>query len=411
MSGDQVTRGGYRDWIGIFVMLSSAPTLGLMFTAMSPALLLIARQFGAAGPPIAIPALGIEIDSSLFAQLVSTLPSAGLMIGSAPAGWAIDRWGARVVLVWSLVAFAIFGSAGAYIENAVLLLASRFALGFAAIGCGAATIWMIGTRFDDRQRAWTLSARNILAGVSGYLSSIAAGHAAAAYGWHAVFGLYLAPLLIIPLALFALQPAPAVRSGPRSVVPMPPLGRLWLVFMLILALAVVMMMNVTQLPFLLKENGITDPKALGGLAAVGSAMGMAGSLVYALIGPRLSLRWNYSLIALTLGAGVAIIGLSHELVMAEIGAWTAGFSAGLLVPHFIRLVLNMAPPAARGRAVGLAFAFLYFGDLLNPLVVHPLAMAIGIHQAFQLLGAAVAVTALQILVPLRLIRARPYAAP
>jgi hypothetical protein len=73
----------------------------------------------------------------------------------------------------------------------------------------------------------------------------------------------------------------------------------------------------------------------------------------------------------------------------------------MLAPHFIRIVLNGAPAEARGPAVGLAFTAIYLGDLLNPFVIHPLAVAIGLHHAFLLVGAIVAVTALQIIVPRR----------
>ena len=72
-----------------------------------------------------------------------------------------------------------------------------------------------------------------------------------------------------------------------------------------------------------------------------------------------------------------------------------------MIPHFARTVLNLAPPAARGRAVGLNFFFTYLGDFLNPVAVHPLALAIGIHRAFLLIGAITAATALQIVVPFR----------
>lgn len=407
MSGNEVTRGGLRDWIAIFLMLSSAPVLGLMFSAMTPALLLIATHFGASGPILSIPWLGVVIDGPFFAQMVSALPSFGLMLAGPAIGWAIDRFGVRVVLVWSLVAFALFGSAGMYVESPLLLLVSRFALGFAAAGYGAATVSMIGIRFNDRQRARALSYRNLLAGLSGFVLVKAAGYAAARFGWHGSFGLYLAALPIVPLVLFAVPPIPSQAIRQANGDPTPSLRPLWPIFGVVAMLAVVMMMNATQLPFLLADNGITDPKAIAHIGAITSLAIMGGTLTYAAVGPHLGPRQNYSLIALALGLGVAITGTSHGAVIATVGASLTSFGSGLMIPHFGRLVLGAAPPAARGRAVGLNYTFTYLGDFLNPVAVHPLALAIGIHQAFQLIGATVAATALQIIVPFRLGRERP----
>jgi MFS family permease len=380
-------------------MLSSAPTLALIFTVMGPVLPMVSAHFGAAGPPIVIPALGIAIDSTLFAQLVGNLPSFGLMLGGAPTGLAIDRFGARNVLIAGFLGFALFGSAGLYVESAEVLLGSRLALGFAAVACAGATIWLIGARFDDRSRARVLSARNILGGVGGVASTFAAGHIASQHGWHGAFALYLAPLAIVPVALLTLRPASPGSHRAKADAPRDSLRHLAPIIASIVALSIVMMMNTTQLPFLLTENGLASPDARSHVMVVGSAATMAGSVLYALIGPELSLRWNYSLIALALGAGVAAIGLSHGALLASVGCGLTGFGAGMLAPHFIRIVLGRAPAAARGRAVGLAFSAIYFGDFVNPFVVHPLAVAIGIHQAFMLIGGGVAVTALQIFLP------------
>ena len=111
------------------------------------------------------------------------------------------------------------------------------------------------------------------------------------------------------------------------------------------------------------------------------------------------MRWNYSLIAAGLGFGVVIIGLSHDAAITRIGVGLTGLGAGYMNPHFGRLVLDRAPAAARGRAVGLNFSSIYFGDLMNPFIVRPLAGMIGIHRAFLIVGAIVAASALQIVAP------------
>ncbi len=111
---------------------------------------------------------GLHIDGPFFGQLIATMPSFGLIVGGAPTGWLIDRLGIRRVLIGALLMFALFGSAGLYIEDPALLLLSRFGLGFAAVAVGAATISLLGARFAGAARARIPRAGgNILGGVVG----------------------------------------------------------------------------------------------------------------------------------------------------------------------------------------------------------------------------------------------------
>ena len=392
----------WRDWIGIAVMLSSAPSLALIFTATGPVLPLIAKHFAPAGhPAFTIPGLNIPVDGPFFAQMLGTIPSVGLCIGGAAAGFAIDRFGVRRVLLWAIVAFALFGSAGLYIDNAVGLLASRFALGFAAIAYGSATIAMIGNRFDDAGRARTLSWRNIAGGIAGIVSIMAAGGIAMSYGWNGVFALFLVPLVMLPATMFAIAPAPPRVTARNEAAAKESLIFLWPILALAVFLAVVMMMNTTQFQFLLVENGITDPKELSHVMLAGSAMSMVGSLLYSELGPKVPFSLNYTISALLLGLGVMTVGLSHGPLVAAMGGALTGTGSGWLIPHLSRTILARTPPAARGRAVGFFFFAIYLGDLMNPIVIRPISLQLGLHRTFFIIGAIVAASALQIVLPRR----------
>ncbi len=391
----------WRDWASIAVMMSSAPSLALIFTATGPVLPLIAKHFTPDGrPAFTIPGLGLAVDGPFFAQMLGTIPSVGLCVGGAAAGFVIDRFGSRRVLIWAILAFALFGSAGLYIDSAVGLLVSRFALGFAAIAYGSATIAMIGNRFDDIGRARTLSWRNIAGGVSGVLSITVAGIVAHTYSWHSVFALFLVPLVMLPATLFSVAPAKPGGMAPREAVK-ESVAFLWPILMLAIFLAVVMMMNTTQFSFLLVENGITDPKELSHVMMVGTIMSMVGSLLYSELGPKVGFSLNYTISAMLLGLGVMTIGLSHGPLVAAMGGALTGTGSGWLIPHLSRTILARTPAAARGRAVGFFFFAIYLGDLINPIVIRPISLGLGLHRTFFIIGGIVAVSALQIVVPRR----------
>jgi MFS family permease len=392
--------GTLRDWIAIGIMLSSAPCLALIFTATGPILPVIAGHF-AGKDGVVFSLLGLQVDGPFYAQLVATLPSFGLIVGGGPSGWLIDRYGVRRVLTGAVVLFVLFGSAGFYLDQAALLLLSRFGLGFAAVALGAGAISMVGERFDPAGRARLLSWRNIAGGVVGVATSWYAGDLTEAFGYHAVFAVFLVPVILIPLILYAIAPqTPRSHAAKRNVPPVS-LAFLWPIYGLAVVLAVVMMINATQLPFLLVANGITAPHEISHTVVLGSLASMAGSVLYAWAGPRLNVSGNYTAGAAMLGLGVTVIGLSHDRLIASIGIAITGMGAGWVAPHLSRLVLDRAPEAARGRAVGLNFSAIYFGDFINPFVVRPIAQAVGIHNAFILIGGTVALSALQILVPRR----------
>ena len=72
----------WRDWVAIAVMVSSAPSLALIFTATGPVLRVIANHFASDGrPAFVIPGLGLSVDGPLFAQMLGVLPSVGLCVG------------------------------------------------------------------------------------------------------------------------------------------------------------------------------------------------------------------------------------------------------------------------------------------------------------------------------------------
>jgi MFS family permease len=130
-------------------------------------------------------------------------------------------------------------------------------------------------------------------------------------------------------------------------------------------------------------------------------MGMIGSLLYSELGPKVGFSLNYSISALLLGLGVMTVGLSHGPVVAAMGGALTGAGSGWLIPHLARTILARTPPSARGRAVGFFYFAIYLGDLINPLVIRPISLQLGLHRTFFIMGSIVALSALQIVLPRR----------
>jgi hypothetical protein len=90
----------------------------LAFTAFAPALPQMARDLGEHG--------------QLAAQMSMALAALGVMIGSLPIGWILEKTGTRSTMLAGLLAYGAAGAGGLVLRDATLLLATRFMVGFAA---------------------------------------------------------------------------------------------------------------------------------------------------------------------------------------------------------------------------------------------------------------------------------------
>lgn len=370
---------------GVKVVLLSGPCfLTLVFTVLPPVLHGVAEHFGggAAG--------------QLAAQLVMILPSVGLMLGGPLIGWLIDRLGARGVMLVSLTAYGLLGSAGTFIDAKWTLLATRFALGFAASGIVTSTMTMIGERFGPAQRARLLGYSTFCGAASGLLSLLLSGSLAEAGDWHAPFAMYLLAFCMMPLVMVCL-PAQPVKPRNRETVSTGALGQLTAIFPIYGATAMIYVaafMTNAQVSFLLATNGITSPVLQSRVIGVASLTTAIGGAMYGAFHRRIGGEWIFCVILAALGCGITVIGLSHTAIMVAIGCGLSGLGGGMLFPHMLNRVLERAHANVRSRAVGLQYSAVFFGDFLNPFILAPITLIAGIHGAFMFIGSVLAAAAL-----------------
>ena len=91
-----------------------------------------------------------------------------------------------------------------------------------------------------------------------------------------------------------------------------------------------------------------------------------------------------------MAAGNFIMPMTVNPVLMAIGAAFNGAGGGMANPFFAAVLIERAPVAARGRAIGLLYTTQFFGEFMNPFVVTPLAGPLGIHGAFFAVSALLA---------------------
>ncbi|MEU7893500.1 MFS transporter [Nonomuraea sp. NPDC049152] len=131
-------------------------------------------------------------------------------------GRCADLFGRRRVLVIAMAVFAIVSLLGAFADNAVLLIVSRFVKGMAAGFTAPAAMSLLTTTFPEGpQRNKAFGIFNVFE-ASGYSSGLLIGGLLAGLNWRGIFVLP-APIAVLILvgALWVLPPDPPRTERPR----------------------------------------------------------------------------------------------------------------------------------------------------------------------------------------------------
>lgn len=365
----------WRGWAAAIVMVFGTSFMSLVVVALSPVLPEIAAHFGQGR------------DGKFVAQLIQVAPSIGIILGAPASGWMVERAGSRPFLLTILTLFGLAGSAGLYLDNIWTLVASRLLLGIAAAGIVTATLFMIGEYFDAEGRARVLGYQSAVGAAAAMATILVAGQIADFGGWRAPFAIYLVAFPLVVVAAFAIPAAPPRRHGPKQAGDRSSIVSLLPLLALIVALFVGSYMSTIQMSFLLAGDGVIKPSTQSFVIFAGALMVTAGSAFYGAIRLRLGDRWTLRLCGALLGVGIVTMGLGHVVPLVALGCAISGIGIGIMNPQVNNMLIAGAPQNARGRAVGLGYTARYLGNFLNPVAVHPLAVAFGIHAAFVIVGA------------------------
>ena len=318
-------------------------------------------------------------------KLSLSLPALFIALTSLLAGGYIDRKGRKPLLGVALVAYALAGSSGYWLEDLYAILAGRALLGV----CVGITMTIVTTLIADyyqgaaRQRfAGTQIAVMSLAGIlfislGGFLADIR---------WDVPFLLYLFSLLILPIALrFIREPEKLAETIQKTPVARAP-REIWLVFGTVMLMWILFFIVPVQIPFYLKSLGV-EQNALIGLAIASSTLFSAvASFFYARIKGRLSFARIFFAGFGLMAVAFLVVAFSGTYALVVVGMLLAGLGMGLLIPNANILVMQLAPPAVRGKQIGRLTTFWFLGQFISPLVLLPFIGLYSLETVFLGIG-------------------------
>lgn len=368
------------------------------FTVMSGAVVAMSM------PPMraeyaAVP--GIE----LLSRMMLTLPALFIAISAPFAGWLIDKFGRKKLLLITMALYAVAGTSGYYLDNLFALLAGRALQGIAVAGMMTTVTTLVAdyfppgtarSRFVGTQGAFMALGGMIYIPLGGYLAEV---------HWRLPFLLYLIVVPAIPMALawlpdvnklLGLKPNP---SNPDQPSPNPALDKpkpvavprtIYGVYAVAMFAQITFFMLPVQVPFLLESlPGVT--RGQGGVAiAVTTLFAAVASFGYQYARRWMGFGHVYAFSFTLMAVGFLVIGLSDTYTVLTVGMAIAGLGAGMTSPNHSVWVMELAPPHLRGRLMGGVASAIFMGQFLSPILTQPVAAYTTLNNAFVVSAALLA---------------------
>jgi MFS family permease len=145
--------------------------------------------------------------------------------------------------------------------------------------------------------------------------------------------------------------------------------------------------NSNQIPTVLSSMGATDPSLLAGVLATSTLATTIGAVLYGRLRHVLGQARTSGLGGLLQALAVLFIAVTTTVAPTVASAVLLGFGSGILYPGFTHMILDRAPEAVRGRAIGLMFTAQFAGPFLSTALLMPAIGAYGRQDSLLVLAA------------------------
>ncbi len=320
-------------------------------------------------------------NAQFLVKLVLTLPALMIAIFSPIAGRLIDRHGRLKILWWSLVLYAISGSAGYFLNNLYHIMISRAVLGISVGMSMTIVITLIADYFEGMERQKFVGLQIAFMSMGGILF-IGLGGILADFGWRYPFLIYLSSLLVLPLSIMFLdEPAVAEkRNQANANVNVPRI--IWMLFFNTMFMWIIFFLIPVQIPFHLKAIGVGKNSLIGAAIATSTAFSAISSFSYSRIKGRFSFLSIFSMGYLLMAAGFVCISISNTYVIVVLGTMLSGLGMGMMIPNTNMWVMKITPPEIRGKEIGKLTTFWFLGQFLSPVIIFPVLKILSLSSAF-----------------------------
>ena len=321
-------------------------------------------------------------EMELYSRLMITLPSLSIAFLAPFLGVILQKVRRKISVVVGLILFALFGSAGLYLEGIESLLFSRALFGVAIAILMIVTTSLVGDYFAENRRHKYMGLQSAFTAVGGILFLIGGGILSDIY-WRYPFGIYLVGLIFIPLVLlFLVEPEKREQAASSVDVDSSLLGIYFLAFVLMLIFYILP----TQMPFLIIEKFGASGSLTGMIIAVAFVANAVGAMTFAKLKEHFSFGMIYLIGLLVIGVGFILISLVEDVRFFFLTSPIMGFGGGILMTNVMAWMLSKAHHSKRVKPSGYITSAIFLGQFASPLVFHPVVASFGIQGFFAVVG-------------------------
>jgi MFS family permease len=336
-------------------------------------------------------------NAAFLTRLVLTMPALFIVLSSPLAGYLVDRFGRKKLLLSAVLLYGIAGSAGAWLDSLTAILVSRALLGVSVAGLMTVCITLIGDYYKGTERQRIMGMQNAFMAFGGVLF-ITGGGILADISWRAPFLIYATALMLLPaIWMYVTEPGrtdpPAGELNRKNSRSNSIATTVLIICMAFFGMAMFYMIPV-HIPFLLDRFGDMTSTRIGLALSSFVLMGAVISLNFHHFLRRMTYAAVYLLCFFLLGCGYVLISFSASYHQVFLGMAIGGIGSGLLMPNSSIWLLSEAPEHLRGRISGMLTTAVFLGQFLSPVMTQPLVDALSIQTGFLLVGTAVSLTAI-----------------
>jgi predicted MFS family arabinose efflux permease len=257
---------------------------------------------------------------------------------AAPAGYLLDKVGARAVVIPALTVAAVVFALRAFLAPPFWHVAALFALtGVAGIGTSPmAYVRVVATWFDAR-RGLALGVAISGAALGAMVHPPVAQALIDAAGWRRAHLILAAFMLCVGVPVVAVflrpRPRPAGVAEPAAAATGATLGEglsswmFWVLAVVLLCDATVNGSVTVHLPALLTDRGVSGPQSAVALSAMGGAAFIGRLVVGWIIDRAFAVHISIALIVLS-AAGAVVLAAAETFAAGTTGAMLVGFGMG-----------------------------------------------------------------------------------
>jgi MFS family permease len=387
-----------RPLVKVTLLLASA-LVPLGGATLAPALPAISAAFGGSA------------NADFLTRMVLTVPALFIALSAPFAGYVVDNFGRKRVLVVSLTVVGLAGMSCFMAFSLGFLLVGRMIVGIGVAGIMVSATTLIADYYSGDERSRLMGLQAAMMGLAGTFLFITIGYLAD-ISWQTAFLVYVLPLATLPLVLVVLHephqefrcaenPPPTGEPGTcvgesiaaigesamGSATDEPvPFKLIAFIYSVILLAQIAFVVVPVHLPFYMQEQ--TGASATqSGIAIASMTLAFAAASVF--YGRFLSRQDHITVLMIAFalfGAGYALISVGGGPAAMYLGLIVSGIGMGLVVPNLYVWLANETPLAIRGRALGGFTTALFLGQFLSPIISHPIRLASSIEITILIVG-------------------------